>query len=123
MAAPGLTFTVSGTRLSDETGFDFITVSFTSDIAYTAFECRATKEGEDYGVGRGVLVASFSTTPANTKRTFEVYDDFLLSGDGTYRISLFAQGQDGSWNDNYAFIPSGSTGLFTADGQTFLCVR
>ena len=123
MAAPGLTFTVSGTRLSDETGFDFITVSFTSDIAYTEFECRATKEGEDYGVGRGVLVASFSTTPANTKRTFEVYDDFLLSGDGTYRISLFAQGQDGSWNDNHAFIPSGSTGLFTADGQTFLCVR
>ena len=63
MAAPGLTFTVSGTRLSDETGFDFITVSFTSDIAYTAFECRATKEGEDYGVGRGVLVRPRSMLP------------------------------------------------------------
>lgn len=123
MAAPGLTFTVSGTKLSDESGFDRITVSFSSDIAYTAFECRATKDGEAYGVGKGVLVASFSTTPANTTRTFEVYDDFLLSGDGTYRISLYAQGEDGSWNDNHAFIPSGSTGLVTADGKKFLCRR
>lgn len=123
MAAPNLTFTESGTKLSDESGFDCITVSFSSDIAYTAFECRATKDGEDYGVGKGVLVASFSTTPANTTRTFEVYDDFLLSGDGTYRISLYAQGEDGSWNDNCTFIPSGATGLVTADGETFLCVR
>ena len=123
MAAPGLTFTVSGAKLSDESEFDCITVSFASDIAYTAFECRATKDGEDYGVGKGVLVASFSTTPANTTRTFEVYDDFLLSGDGTYRISLYAQGTDGSWNDNHAFIPSGATGLVTADGKKFLCSR
>lgn len=123
MAAPGLTFTVSGTKLSDESGFDRITVNFSSDIAYTAFECRATKDGEAYGVGKGVLVASFSITPANTTRTFEVYDDFLLSGDGTYRISLYAQGEDGSWNDNHAFIPSGSTGLVTADGKKFLCRR
>ena len=123
MAAPGLTFTVSGTKLSDEQGFDRITVSFVSDIAYQAFECRATKEGEDYGVGKGALVASFSTTPANTERAFDVYDDFLLNGDGTYRISLFAQGSDGSWNDNHAFIPGGASGLTTADGHTFLCMR
>lgn len=123
MAAPNLTFTFSGTKLSDESGFDSITVSFFSDIAYKAFECRATKEGEDYGVGKGALVASFSTTPANTTRTFEVYDDFLLSGDGTYRISLYAQGEDGSWNDNCMFIPSGATRFVTADGKTFLCMR
>lgn len=123
MAAPNLTFNVSNTKLSDESGFDSITVNFSSDMAYKAFECRATKDGEAYGVGKGVLVASFSTTPANTTRTFEIYDDFLLKGDGTYRVSLYAQGEDGSWNDNHAFIPSGSTGLVTADGKKFLCRR
>ena len=123
MAAPGLTFSVSGNKISATSGFDSITVSFKSDIAYKAFQCRATKFGEDYGVGKGVLIASFSTTPANAERTFEVYDDFLTSGDGDYRVSLFAQGEDGSWNDNHAFIPTDSSGLLTADGKTFLCVR
>lgn len=53
MAAPGLTFTVSGHQISDEAGFDFITVTFRADMAYQAFECRVTKLGEDYGVGKG----------------------------------------------------------------------
>ena len=46
---------------------------------------------------------------ANTQRSFEVYDDYLVHGDGNYRISLFAQGEDGSWNDNYYYLPVGST--------------
>lgn len=98
MAAPELTFSITGNKISAVSGFDSITVTFSSDIAYTAFECRATKSGEDWGRGKGALIASFSQTPAGTQRTFEVYDDFLLSGDGEYRISLFAQGADGSWN-------------------------
>lgn len=62
--------------------------------------------------------------PAGTERTFEVYDDFLLSGDGEYRISLYAQGADGSWNDNYGFVPSGTTKtMLTADGKEFLCMK
>ena len=124
MAAPGLTFSVSGNKVSDEPGFDYIIVNFQSDIPYKAFECRATKIGDDYGVGKGALVASFSTTPANTQRTFEVYDDYLVHGDGEYRISLFAQGTDGSWNDNQGFIPSGETEtMLTADGLEFLVMR
>ena len=124
MAAPGLTFSVSGNKVSDEPGFDYIIVNFQSDIPYKAFECRATKVGDDYGVGKGSLVASFSTTPANTQRTFEVYDDYLVHGDGEYRISLFAQGTDGSWNDNQGFIPFGETEtMLTADGEEFLCMR
>lgn len=123
MPAPGLTFSVSGNKISDKAGFDFITVTFQADTAYTAFECRATGAGEDYGVGKGALIASFSSTPALTPRTFEVYDDYLLSGDGEYRISLFAQGQDGAWNDNHLFIPSGSGGLQVSDGKLFLCAR
>lgn len=124
MSAPEISFSVSGTSISDETGFDYIIVSFQSDISYKTFECRATKVGEEYGVGKGVLVASFSTTPANTQRQFEVYDDYLVHGDGDYRISLFAQGEDGSWNDNQGFIPAGETEtMLTSDGKEFLCMR
>lgn len=124
MAAPGLTFSVSGNKVSDEPGFDHIIVNFQSDTPYQAFECRATKAGDDYGVGKGSLVASFSATPANTQRTFEVYDDYLVHGDGEYRISLFAQGMDGSWNDNHGFIPSGQTEtMLMADGLEFLVMR
>ena len=123
MAAPGLTIAISGTTISDEPGYDVITVEFSSDIPYQQFECRATKQGEEYGVGKGALVASFSYTPATTKRTFEVYDDYLLHGDGVYRISLYAQGEDGSWNDNYKYIPVGSASYITADGNEYLCMR
>ena len=124
MAAPGLTFSVSGNKVSDDPGFDHIIVNFQSDIPYQAFECRATKVGDDYGVGKGFLVSSFSATPANTQRTFEVYDDYLVHGDGEYRISLFAQGMDGSWNDNHGFIPNGQTEtMLTADGLEFLVMR
>lgn len=123
MPAPELTFSVTNNKISDEPGFDYIIVNFQSDLPYTAFECRATKVGEDYGVGKGALVASFSTTPANTQRQFEVYDDYLVHGDGEYRISLFAKGEDGSWNDNWAFIPVNSTGMRTVDGLKFFAAR
>jgi len=123
MAAPQLSFTVTNNKVSSVTGYDHIDVTFSSDIAYTAFECRATKAGENYGLGVGRLVASFSTTPAGTSRTFEVYDDDLVNGDGEYRISLYAQSEDGGWNDNHAFIPAGSSGLLTADGKLVLCMR
>lgn len=123
MAAPQLEFSISRNKISDEPGHDFITVQFSVDIAYQAFECRATKVGEDYGVGKGVMVASFSQTPANTQRTFEVYDDYLVHGDGEYRISLFAQGMDGSWNDNHYYIPVGSDYYITSDGLPYLCMR
>lgn len=125
MSAPNLTFSVDGgAKISSVSGFDYISVTFQSDIPYQAFECRATKVGDDYGVGKGSLVASFSFTPASTQRTFEVYDDYLVHGDGEYRISLFAQGEDGSWNDNHGFIPSGETEtMLTSDGDEFLCMR
>ena len=120
---PSLTFSFSSQKVSAVPGFDYIIVAFQSDIPYQAFECRATKVGEDYGVGKGALVASFSTTPANTQRQFEVYDDYLVHGDGEYRISLFAQGQDGSWNDNHYYIPVGSSMYVCSDGEPYLCMR
>lgn len=123
MAAPQLSFTVTNYKVSSADGYDHVEVIFSSDIAYTAFECRATKAGENYGRGVGRLIASFSTTPAATSRTFQVYDYDLVNGEGEYRISLYAQSEDGGWNDNHAFIPANSDGLVTSDNKTFLCMR
>lgn len=124
MPAPELDYQVSGLKVSTVSGFDHIEVTFCADIDCVAFECRATREGADYGVGKGALVASFSTTPAGVIRTFEVYDDYLLNGDGKYRISLYAKSKDGGWNDNGYLIPFPGDGRFvTADGKDFLCMR
>lgn len=124
MSAPGLTFSVTGNKISAVSGFDSITVSFSSDVAYQAFECRATKAGGRLGSRERGADCVLLPDPAGTQRTFEVYDDFLLSGDGEYRISLFAQAMDGSWNDNWGFIPSGETDtMLTADGEEFLCMK
>lgn len=123
MPAPELAFSCDRQKLSGVTGFDRIVVAFRSDIPYVAFECRATPVGQPYGVGRGALVASFSSTPAGVERTFEIYDEHLVHGDGEYRISLFAQGEDGSWNDNCPLIPSGAALGFASDGKILLCGR
>lgn len=53
MAAPKLTFSISGEKVSAVSGFDYIIVAFQSDIPYQAFECRATKAGESTAWGRG----------------------------------------------------------------------
>jgi hypothetical protein len=125
MPAPQLTFSVTGgNKISSVSGYNHISVSFSSDIPYQAFECRATKLGQSYGRGIGELIFSFfTTTPAGVQRTFEIYDNKLINGEGEYRISLYAQSEDGSWNDNYAFIPLNSTGLTTKDSKKFLCMR
>ena len=123
MPAPNLEFSYSGSKISGVTGFDSISVRFKSDIQYMKFECRATKTGEEYGVGKGELIASFSTTPADTERTFEIYDDYLLRGDGEYRISLYAQSADGGWNDNQGFLTIESELLFESTGLQFLAER
>lgn len=99
MAIPVITFSVTGNKISAKSGFDSVSVTFKSSVAYSKFECRATKSGASHGIGVGVLVASFSTTPANTNRTFEVYDDYLTSGDGTYRVDLYVQTSDGTWSN------------------------
>lgn len=104
MAAPRLTFSVSGHKISSVIGHDSIQVEFSSDISYVAFECRATKVGEEWGVGKGSLIASFSQTPANTSRSFDIYDEYLLNGDGEYRISLLAQSETGEWNTKATVI-------------------
>ena len=120
MAAPQIYFTKDFNKVSP---YQHISVEFFATMAYTEFQARATKEGESYGVGIGTLVAAFSNTPALTNRTFEIYDYDIVNGDGEYRISLFAKGEDGSWNDNHRYLPVGSEFYLTADGTPYLCMR
>jgi len=122
MAAPDLSFRAAGGVVSGKPGCNHVSVAFSSDIPYVRFECRATRTDADWGLGKGTLIASFSQTPAETERTFEVYDSDLVAGDGSYRISLYAQGEDGSWNDNQNFLTSAGA-LNTLDGKEFLCMR
>ena len=109
MAAPHLTFSITGEKISAVSGFDKVIVAFQSDISYQAFECRATEGVEAWVRGKGALIASFSQTPANTQRQVDV--------------SLYAQGEDGSWNDNYYYIPQDSSMYICADGKPYLCMR
>lgn len=121
MSAPTISFTISGGNIiSSVSGYDHISVSFSSDIPYAAFECRATKADESFGRGVGRLICSFSYTPATTARSFDIYDIDLTSGDGEYRISLYAQSEDGTWNDGVNFVSKGADRFLTADGAVFL---
>lgn len=115
MAEPVLTFTYSASIISAKTGYDVVTVTFSSDIAYQKFECRATKEGQTFGPGVGALLAYFGYTPAKTNRTFEIYDEHLTAGDGKYRISLYAETATNGY-----YIPLNSDKLITKDRNIFL---
>lgn len=120
MAAPNLTFSFNKAAIGIN---QCVVVTFNSDIPYTQFEARATRVSAAWGRGVGTLVGAFSSTPANTERIFEIYDTDLVNGDGVYRISLFAQGTDGSWNDNEHFITHDGKFFTTSDGKNFLAMR
>lgn len=120
MGAPTVTFESSGNRLGANA---YIEVEWSADVATQAFEARATRSGSPYGVGVGLLVGAFSSTPAGVQRTFEIYDTELTQGDGAYRISLFAQGTDGVWNDNCGLHVSGGDVFADANGDAVLVLR
>lgn len=117
--------TITFTQTAEIVGLnDYISITFSSDVDLRAFEARATKVGQSYGVGIGTLVGAFSATPAGVGRTFEIYDNELVYGDGEYRISLFGQSADtGTWNDNHPYITTDAGTYKTADGKNYLCVR
>lgn len=102
-----------------------------SELIY-AVECRATLSGAPWGRGVGVdvLADDLQTdsgvyelpTPAQSF-SFDVESSELLSGDGTYRITVYVRDSRGVWDDTFLFIPSGSDMLKTADGKVFKCKR
>lgn len=84
------------------------TVDFQVNENFVQFEARSTKVGETYGRGVGNLITSMSIAlpnyyPKDKSFSFVITDSNLISGDGQYRISMYAQNVDGVWSDAVAF--------------------
>lgn len=105
MSIPTISF--SNNRNEISTVLD-CTVNFQVNENFVEFEARATKSGEPYGRGIGNLIMQMKIQspnyyPANTNYTFVVNSSNLTSGDGTYRISMYAKNVGGTWSDAVAF--------------------
>ena len=51
MPAPDISFTITGNKISSVSGYDNISVTFSSDITYSQCEVRATKASDSWGRG------------------------------------------------------------------------
>lgn len=112
MGIPDITFANDRTIIS--TKFS-CTVKFKVTENFREFEARATIAGQPYGRGIGILLMNMSIAspnyyPANTEYTYIITDQNLTSGDGTYRISMYAKNTDGIWSDTVAFTWDGTNG-------------
>ena len=105
MAIPEIAFTHDTSVVSTQ---KICTVDFSVSENFINFEARSTKKGMPFGRGIGYLVTSMSIAspnyfPANKSYPFVITDSDLISGDGEYRISMYAQNTDGIWSDAVAF--------------------
>ena len=107
-------------------------VTITASENIYAVECRATLSGAQWGrgIGTDVLADDLQTSSGyyelptpSTSFSFDVESSELLSGDGTYRVTVYVRDARGVWDDTDLFIPAGSDKLVTADGFTFKCKR
>lgn len=143
MAIPKISYTITKNKLSAVDGYNSAAVTFYADAPYQAFRALLTKAGEDYGLDKGTLIASgqpgyfvpagadglitsdgarfgFQQVDAGVERGFDLDASLLSSGDGEYRVSIYVQDMDGFWGDLFTFVPSGTTGLLTANGGKFI---
>lgn len=113
MAAPVISLiSVSRYKISDEIGFDKSTVIFQSDQDIVDWEARVggIRQGTGILIGSpsllypsGSLVCSNALFPmgatanANTNIQFDVDYSKLISGDGTYRINIYAKNSSEEW--------------------------
>ena len=89
--------TPSRSVISDESGVNQCTCTFTSDLALQAWEARATK-GVTPARGVGLLVESGTTLAAGATGTVVVDWNELTNGDGEYVITVYGQSTDGVWS-------------------------
>ena len=77
--------------ISDISPFNICNVEFKVTDDIQEWECRATLEGQAYGVGVGLLVQSGSDIAANESKQFYITSAQLKLGYGRYRISVYAK--------------------------------
>ena len=93
-----------------------VTVTFSCQVHMKKFYATAVKDGNDYGFINNILVDIRETNPtgvllyelteraANTNFNFIINTSSLTAGDGLYRINLYAQNDNGIWNEEYFLI-------------------
>ena len=94
----------------------YVDVSYSSSVAFKQFYATAVKDGRNYGFVNdiivdfqgssptGVLLHDYASGKGSTNYTFRIYASSLLVGDGSYRIGLYVQQSDGTWNYEYFFL-------------------
>jgi hypothetical protein len=90
--------TPSRTIISDESGVNVCTCTFTSDLALQAWEARATLPNQTPARGVGLLVESGTSLGANVPATVEIIWT-ELGDDGLYTIHVYGQSTEGVWSE------------------------
>ena len=69
----------------------------------------------------GVKIVEYSDIAAGSTKTFQIRANYhFTAGEGVYRIGLYVQNNDGTWNFEYFFFTYGGTTQFeTSDGKDF----
>ena len=66
----------------------------------------------------GVKIYELTSRNGNTNFNFTInVNNHLTGGEGLYRIGLYVQQTDGTWNYEYFFVPFGSDDFVTSDGN------
>lgn len=114
--------TPSRTIISNETGYDQSVCTFTSNLALSQWEVRATKAGITPALGVGLLVESGGSLAANTPATIYIDNEELTDGDGMYVITVYGRSTDGVWSniDNYLYLQADTDEFFLTDEGQYL---
>lgn len=91
--------TPSTSRISAITDHDQCVCTFTSDLALSQWEARATKAGVTPARGVGLLVESGGALAANTPAMIYVENEELTQGDGEYTITVYGLSTGGIWSE------------------------
>ena len=106
-----------------------LTVTFSSSVHFQKFYATAVKNGKNYGFENDILVDIRQTDPtgvllyeltnrnANVNFNFTINVNSFTDGDGEYRIGLYLQDDNGTWNYEYFLVTSGGQKLVTKDGK------
>lgn len=77
-----------------------------SDTHIKTFIGRITYENQPFGREKGLQFDYQTNLSANEFHETEmiIANDMLIQGDGTYRIGLYIENDEGIWNEYYIFL-------------------